>query len=39
MVVGSRDNGGFSGMLLGSTSQALIRHATCPLMVVRPVEN
>lgn len=39
MVVGSRGNGGFSGMLLGSTSQALIRHATCPLIVVRPVEN
>jgi nucleotide-binding universal stress UspA family protein len=39
MVVGSRGNGGFSGMLLGSTSQALIRHATCPLMVVRPVES
>jgi nucleotide-binding universal stress UspA family protein len=39
MVVGSRGNGGFSGMLLGSTSQALIRHATCPLLVVRPVQN
>ena len=39
MVVGSRGSGGFSGMLLGSTSQALIRHATCPLLVVRPVEN
>jgi nucleotide-binding universal stress UspA family protein len=39
IVVGSRGNGGFSGMLLGSTSQALIRHATCPLMVVRPVES
>jgi nucleotide-binding universal stress UspA family protein len=39
MVVGSRGNGGFSGMLLGSTSQALIRHATCPLLVVRPVES
>jgi nucleotide-binding universal stress UspA family protein len=23
-------------MLLGSTSQALIHHATCPLLVVRP---
>ena len=28
-----------SGMLLGSTSQALIRYATCPLMVVRPIES
>lgn len=39
VVVGSRGNGGFAGMLLGSTSQALIRHATCPLLVVRPVES
>lgn len=39
VVVGSRGNGGFTGMLLGSTSQALIRHATCPLMVVRPDES
>ncbi|MEV6626415.1 universal stress protein [Amycolatopsis sp. NPDC051106] len=35
LVVGSRGLGGFSGMLTGSTSQALIHHATCPLMVVQ----
>jgi nucleotide-binding universal stress UspA family protein len=36
---GRPGNGGFSGMLLGSTSQALSRYATCPLMVVRPIES
>jgi nucleotide-binding universal stress UspA family protein len=36
LVVGSRGRGGLSGMLLGSTSQALMYHAPCPLLVVRP---
>jgi len=36
LVVGSRGHGGFTGMMLGSTSQALIYHATCPLLVARP---
>jgi nucleotide-binding universal stress UspA family protein len=35
LVVGSRGHGGLPGMLLGSTSQALIYHAPCPLLVVR----
>ena len=35
LVVGSRGHGGFSGMLVGSTSQALVYHATCPLLVAR----
>lgn len=34
LVVGSRGRGGFSGMLMGSTSQALLHHSACPIMVV-----
>lgn len=39
VVVGSRGRGGFTGMVLGSTSRALLQSVPCPLMVVRPTES
>ncbi|SDC78159.1 universal stress protein [Rhodococcus tukisamuensis] len=36
LVVGSHGRGGFKGMVLGSTSNALMNTADCPVLIVRP---
>ena len=39
IVLGSRGGGGIRRALMGSVSDSVVRHAHCPVMVVRTVEE
>lgn len=39
LVVGSHGYGGISGLIMGSVSQQCLHHVTCPLAVVRSVDE
>jgi nucleotide-binding universal stress UspA family protein len=39
VVMGSRGLGGFKGMLLGSVTDQVSRHAPCPVVVLPPTSR
>jgi nucleotide-binding universal stress UspA family protein len=39
LVLGTHGRSGLARMVLGSTAEAVLRHAPCPVVVVRPPEG
>ena len=39
LVVSKRGRGGFMGLVLGSTTDQVVRHARCPVVVIPPLDE